>query len=533
MSAGSSGYDAIVIGAGHNGLITATYLAQAGRRTLVLDRSAEPGGCAATEELWPGYRVDIGAHGLGALDRRVVSDLGLDRAGLEFVEPDPLVAALQPDGPPLELHRDASKSAEAIRAFSERDAARWPDFVDAMAMAARVLAVLYESAPPRVAGADRGDIWEMVRLGAKLGRIGRAEAIELMRLLPMTVQEMLEEWFESDALLGALAARGCHGIAQGPMAAGTAFVLIHGLVGGSGHPRETRWVRGGMGRLGSVLADVARGAGVEVRLDAPVGAISIEAGGGGPARGAVRGVVLESGEEIVAPVVASSANPRHTLLELVDPAYLDPDIVRQVRNVRFRGVCAKVHLALDGLPSLNGRAVSASLCVAPGIHYLERAYDDAKHGAPSREPYLEVLIPSLLDPDVSPAGKHVASILVQYVPYALADGTWDETARASLADSVIATLDRHLPGLAARVAHRHVLTPLDLETRFGLAEGNIHHGEMTLDQAFVGRPIGGWARYATPIAGLHGCGAGTHPGGGLTGSPGANAAATILRGTRP
>jgi len=458
---------------------------------------------------------------MGALDRRVVSDLGLDRVGLEFVSPDPLVASLLPEGGALEIHLDTAKTCEAIRAFSERDAARWPDFMEAMRRAARVLGVLYESTPPRVAGADRGDIWELVRLGARLGRIGRADAIELMRLLPMTVQELLEEWFESDELLGVLAARGCHGIAQGPMAAGTAFVFIHGLVHGSGHPRATTWIRGGMGRLGTVLAEAARTAGAEIRTGATVSSISIE-------DGTVQGVTLESGEAIRAPVVASSANPRHTLLELVDPTHLDPDVVRQVRNVRFRGISAKVHLALDGLPSANGAPVPAALCIAPSIRYLERAFDDAKHGGPSRSPYIEALIPSLLDSQVAPEGRHVLSALVQYVPYTLRDGEWDDDARSRLGDSVVSTLEDYLPGLGGLVAHRQILTPVDLSERFSLADGNTQHGEMTLDQVFVGRPITGWARYETPIDGLYGCGAGTHPGGGLTGASGANAAAVIL-----
>ena len=514
-------YDAIVIGAGHNGLVTAAYLARAGRKTLVLERGEHPGGCAATEEVWPGFHVDTGAHSMGALDRRVVSDLGLDRAGLEFVSPDPLVSSLLPDGRVLEIQGDTAKTCEAIRGFSERDAARWPDFLEAMRRARKVLGALYESTPPRVAGADRGDIWELVRLGAKLGRIGRADAIELMRVLPMTVQELLEEWFESEELLGVLAARGCHGIAQGPMAAGTAFVFVHGMVSSSGHPRATTWVRGGMGRLGTVLAEVARNAGAEIRTGAPVSSISIE-------EGAVRGVTLESGETVSAPVVASSANPRHTLLELVDPAHLDPDVVRKLRNVRFRGVSAKVHLALNGLPSADGRPVPAGFCIAPSIRYLERAFDDAKHGRPSGSPYIEALIPSLLDPQVAPEGRHVLSALVQYVPFDLESGTWDDEARSRLGDSVVSTLEDYLPGIGGLVAHRHVLTPVDLSERFALADGNTQHGEMTLDQVFVGRPITGWARYATPIVGLYGCGAGTHPGGGLTGASGANAASVIL-----
>ena len=508
-------YDAIVIGAGHNGLVTAEALARAGRRTLVLEAHDAPGGCAATEELWPGHFVDTGAHSLTALDPRVTP------GGLELVTPDPLVVALQPDGPSLAVSADPVRTASSIAHFSGRDAAAWPRFVEAMERAAKVLEVLYRTPPPRVVGGDRADLWELARLALRLGRVGRADVVELMRLVPMTVQELLEEWFESDLLLGALAARGCHGIAQGPMAAGTAFVMIHGLIGGAGNPRATRWVRGGIGRLGTVLESAAREAGAEVRTGTRVERILVE-------DGRAIGVALASGEEIRASAVASSADPRHTLLDLVDPVHLDPDVRRQVRNIRFRGVCSKVHLALDGLPEAPQDSFPPALCVAPGIRYLERAWDDAKHGAPSRHPALDVVIPTLLDPSLAPDGRHIASVLVQYTPYHRGEGEWDHGSREALIDSVVDTLDACLPGLAGRVVERHAYTPVDLETRFGLTEGNIHHGEMTLDQVLIGRPIAGFSRYAMPIAGLWTCGAGAHPGGGLTGSPGMNASEAIL-----
>ncbi|MDX1395791.1 MAG: NAD(P)/FAD-dependent oxidoreductase, partial [Gemmatimonadota bacterium] len=490
-------------------------LARAGRRTLVLEARDTPGGCAATEELWPGHFVDTGAHSLTALDPRVTP------TGLEFVTPDPLVVALQPGGPSLAVSADPTRTASSIARFSERDAAAWPRFMEAMERAGRVLEVLYRTPPPRVVGGDRGDLWELARLALRLGRVGRADVVELMRLVPMTVQEMLEEWFESDLLLGALAARGCRGIAQGPMAAGTAFVMIHGLIGGAGNPRATRWVRGGLGRLGTTLERAAREAGAEIRTGARVERILVD-------DGRASGVALASGEVMRASVVASSADPRHTLLELVDPVHLDPEVHRQIRNIRFRGVCSKVHLALDGLPEGPWDSFPPSLCVAPGIRYLERAWDDAKHGSPSRHPALDVLVPTLLDPSLAPGGRHIASVLVQYTPHRRSDGEWDDVARDALTDSVVETLDACLPGLADRVVERHAYTPADLETRFGLTEGNIHHGEMTLDQILIGRPIAGFSRYAMPIEGLWACGAGAHPGGGLTGSPGMNASQAIL-----
>ncbi|MDH3735314.1 MAG: NAD(P)/FAD-dependent oxidoreductase, partial [Gemmatimonadota bacterium] len=330
----------------------------------------------------------------------------------------------------------------------------------------------------------------------------------------------LEEWFEHDALLGSLAALGCRGVLQGPMAAGTAYVFLRSLVSDGG-PRSASWVCGGMARLGVVLSDVARAAGVEVRTGARVGRILVE-------DGAVRGVELESGETVDAGVVASSADPVHTLLGLVDPAHLDPEFVRDVGNIRIQGACAKVHLALDGLPG-SDTTPAASMCLAPSIRYLERAYDDAKYGRVSTDPHLEVLVPSVLDPSVAPDGRHVASVLFQYAPRELREGSWDDEARASLADAAIGALDRCVPGFAERVTDRHVSTPADLEARFGLTGGHMHHGEMTLDQSFLGRPVPGWTRYEMPVRGLYLCGAGAHPGGGLTGTPGANAARAITR----
>jgi phytoene dehydrogenase-like protein len=518
MSAGR--YDAIVIGAGHNGLVTATCLARAGRRTLVLERSDRPGGCAVTDEVWPGFRVDSGAHEFVALDRRVMSELGLGR-NLETVAIDPMVASLQSDGPALRLYRDASKAVDAIRAFSERDATRWPAFVQAMGEASQALRVLSEAAPPRVAGADRADLFELARLGMRLGRVGRADTIELMRLLPMTVEELLDEWFEGVALKGALAALGCRGIRQGPLGAGTAFMLIRGLTPDA-PPRAASWLPGGMGRLGEVLADAASGAGAEIRCDAAVAELLVQ-------DGAIAGVALESGDVFESPIVASSADPRRTLFGLIDPVHLDPDFLRQVANYRDRGTCAKVHLALDAMPGVPGTDEACpSLCVAPSIEYLERAYDDAKYGGVSQAPHLEALVPSLLDSSMAPEGRTVMSVLVQYAPYDLRDGEWDDDRRDSLADSVVRTLDARLPGLANRVVHRQTLTPVDLETRFGLSGGHMHHGEMTLDQMLIGRPVPGRARYEMPVSGLYLCGAGTHPGGGLTGSPGMNAARRIL-----
>ena len=537
-----SGYDAVVIGAGHNGLIAAAYLARAGLRVVVVERGEAPGGCAATEELWPGYHVDTGAHSLTGIDARVMADLdlagagptpggaGSKGAGLEIMSSDPCVVAPQPEGGALVLERDPARTAESIRRFSPRDAARWPDFVSAMARASRVLSVLYDTLPPRLAGADRGDLWELLRLGARMGRVGRRDALELMRLIPMTVEELLWEWFESEALKGALAADGVRGICQGPLASGTGYMFLHHMVGAGGVVRRRRQVRGGMGALGVALRRVAVAAGAEVRLGHEVASIRVE-------DGLATGIVLAGGGEITASRVVSSADPGRTLLGLVDPGELAPEFVRALENIKYRGVVAKMHLALGEPPRLpaGGDAVrvavlaGAAVTVAPSIHYIERAYDDAKYGRPSARPVLDAVVTTALDPSLAPEGRHILSVAAQYAPFQLADRSWDGARREALGDAVVGALAEHIPSLEGAILHRHVLTPADLADRFALPEGNIHHGEMTLDQVFFGRPVAGWARYRTPIDGLYLCGAGTHPGGGLNGRPGAAAAARVLR----
>ena len=537
-----SAVDAVVIGAGHNGLVAAAYLARAGLRVIVVERGEAAGGCAATEELWPGVRVDTGAHSLTGIDPRVMADLGLEAAGptgagLDLMSPTACVVSPQPDGGTLILESDPARTADRIRTFSARDADRWPEFVRAMSRASRALAVLYGALPPRLAGADRGDLWELVRLGAKLNRLGRRDALELMRLIPMTVEELLYEWFESEALKGALAADGVRGICQGPLASGTGYMFLHHMVGAGGVVRRRRQVRGGMGALGAALQRVAVSAGAEVRLGHEVASIRVE-------DGRATGITLAGGGEIAASRVVSSADPGRTLLGLVDPGELAPEFVRALDHIKYRGVIAKVHLALGEPPRLRscgdaarsgGEAAQAAvlagaaITVAPSIHYIERAYDDAKYGRPSARPVLDAVLTTALDPSLAPEGRHLLSVAAQYAPFRLADGSWNDERRDALGNAVVATLAEHMPNLEGAILHRHVLTPADLADRFALPEGHIHHGEMTLDQVFFGRPVAGWARYRTPVDGLYLCGAGTHPGGGLNGRPGAAAAARILR----
>jgi phytoene dehydrogenase-like protein len=524
-------YDAIVIGAGHNGLVTAAYLAKAGRRVLVLERRELIGGATVTEEIHPGFKFDTGAHSITRLHPAVVADLRLAAHGLEVLPLDPTVFAPGPNGEHLLLWRKPADTATSIGELSPADAAGWPGFTALVAKASRLLETVAETTPPDVLSKKLKDNWVMLRLAGRLRRLGKRDMVEVLRILPMTVVELLDEWFETDLLKGTLGAAGITGMSQGPMAAGTAHLFLHQHIGTrEGALRSALRARGGIGGLAAALAKAAQGHGATIRTNAWVERITVE-------DGRATGVALVSGEEIAGRLVVSGVDPKRTYCDLLDPMNLDVEFLRRVRNIRFKGVCARVNLALGELPDFAclpgaGPHLRGLISVSPSLDYLERAFDDAKYGDFSREPYLEAVIPSLTDDSLAPAGKHVMSILVQYAPYDLKGGVWDDAKREALGDRVVETLSRYAPNLEAAVLHRQVLTPLDLEAVFGLTEGNIYHGEMTLDQLFLMRPVPGWARYRAPLAGLYLCGAGTHPGGGVTGTPGYNAAREILRDAR-
>jgi phytoene dehydrogenase-like protein len=533
-------YDAIVIGAGHNGLVTAAYLAKAGLRVLALERRELVGGAAVTEEAFTGFKFETGAHRINRLHPALAQDLrsAVGRAAgtglsqtygtLEFLPSDPTVFAPLPDGGGLTLWRDSERSKEAVSRFSKADAEKWSDFSALVLKASGLLATLYEDAPPDVLSRKSGDLWELLRLGRAFRRLGKRDMTEVLRVLPMTIRELLDEWFETDVLKGALGAAGITGLCQGPMAAGTALMFLHQHAGAPrGVFKGSEIVRGGIGNLINALEAFALERGVEIRKNTPVERIIVK-------EGLATGVGLADGSEILARRVVSCLDPKRTFLGLIDPIELDPDFIRSVRNIPMKGVCAKVNLALGELPNFrslpdDGPHLRGTISIGPSLRYLERAYDDAKYGRISTEPYIEAFIPSLHDPGMAPPGKHVMSLLVQYAPYHRRDGVWDDAQRDELGDIALKTLAGYAPNIEAAVLHRQILTPVDLESRFGLTEGNIYHGEMTLDRLFFMRPVPGWARYRTPISNLYLCSAGTHPGGGVTGAPGYNAAREILK----
>jgi phytoene dehydrogenase-like protein len=536
-------YDVIVIGAGHNGLVTSAYLAKAGLRVLVLERRELVGGAAVTEEVFSGFKFETGAHrvtGLhpvlardlrSAVDKAEGSGLSQTYGKLEFVPCDPTVFAPLPDGDHLMLWRHPERSKNAVSRFSKADAEKWNEFSALVSKAAGLLGSLQESAPPDVLSRKTADLWELLQLGREFRRLGKRDMTEVMRVLPMTVRELLDEWFETDALKGTLGAAGITGLFQGPMGAGTALMFLHQHVGAAtGVFRGVGVLRGGIGNLSRALEAFALEHGAEIRKQAWADRILVE-------DDRAVGVALANGEELMARRVVSAVDPKRTFLELVDPVHLDPSFLRAVRNIKFKGICAKVNLALSELPNFSclpgdGEHLRGLISISPSLRYLERAFDEAKYGRYSAEPYLEAVIPSLHVRGMAPPDKHVMSVFVQYAPYHLADGGWDDTKREDLGDVVTRTLASYAPNLESAMLHRQVLTALDLGSMFGLTEGNIYHGEMTLDQLFFLRPVPGWSRYRAPVENLYLCSAGAHPGGGVTGAPGFNAAREILKDVR-
>ena len=516
----------IVIGAGHNGLTTAFYLAQAGLKPIVLERRATVGGAAVTEALADGCTCPALAHAIGPLRPSVVRDMQLVQRGVEFLQAEPRLVALSPDGPCLALSNDDVRTAEAIRSFSQKDAGRYPEFCATMRRLGKFVSRLLEDTPPSLSGASGGDLWNLLKTGRRFRALGRQDGFRLMRWIPMAVADLVSEWFETDLLQAAIAARGIFGTPQGPWSAGTSAVLLLDMAsdpapGGSGVT-----VRGGPGALTLAMSQAARDAGAEIRTNTGVARVTVR-------EGRATGVVLDDGTELAATAVISNADPRRTLLGLVDPADLDPGFVSRVRHYRCRGTSAKVNLVLSGLPAYRSRAgahdFSGRIHIGPSLDYLERAFDASKYGEISPRPYLDVSVPSLQDPSLAPAGRHVMSVYMQFAPYELAGAREWNAAGDELGRIVMRTLEEYAPGIERLVEHRQVITPADLEQTYGLTGGHIFHGEPSLDQLFTMRPILGWARYRTPVTGLYLCGAGTHPGGGITAGSGQNAAREILK----
>jgi phytoene dehydrogenase-like protein len=519
----------VIIGGGPNGLTTAFYLARAGFKPLVLEARDTVGGGAITAEIATGFKGPILAHAIGPLRQSVVRDMGLERR-VEFFRPDPRLVALSPDGRALVFSTDVVRTVEAIGGFSSKDAARYPEFCATLARLGAFLAPILEATPPSLGSPAAGEVWDLLKTGKRFRSLGREDAFRLLRWGPMAAADLVAEWFEGDLLEAVAASRGVFGVAQGPWSAGTGAVLLLNAAVDPAPGGSSVTVTGGPGALTRAMAEAAREAGAGIRTGASVRQILTR-------DGRVTGVLLADGSEIPASAVVSSADPRSTFLKLLNPMDLEPGFLTKVRNYRSPGVVAKVNLALGALPSFRGVANPADLHgrihIGPSIDYLERAFDASKYGRIPEEPWLDVAIPTLNEPALALGGRHVMSVHVQYAPYTLRDGqTWDAL-RGSLGATVLRTLEAYAPGIGALVEHQQVITPLDLEQTYGYAGGHILHGEPSLDQLYAMRPILGWAQYRTPIERLFLCGAGTHPGGGITGGSGQNAAREIAKRLKP
>lgn len=514
----------VVIGGGINGLTCAAYLAKAGLKPIVLEAMSTIGGGARTEEMAPGFRVPTLAHSAGPFFGQVIDDLELRRYGLEFVSSDISVASLAPDAPPLLLFEDARRTAAGLGAFSTADAQAWPEFIASIAGLGRVIATLFAAAPPSVDSPSGRDLWSLVGTLRAFRKLGKADAYRLLRWGPMAVADLVGECFEHERLRAAVAADGIFGTRFGPWSAGSGMVLLLRAANEAMAPPRSWFAKGGPGAIAAALERAVRAQGGEVRTSARVTRVLVEGE-------RARGVVLADGTEIAARAVISGAHPKHTLLHLCDPVDLAPEFLWRMRNYRSSGTLAKVNLALSALPSFAGldrAALGARIRLAPDIDYLERAFDHSKYGRYSPAPYIELTLPSVLDPGLAPPGAHVLSAYVQFAPYELRGTDWD-AARAPFAAAVLATLAQYAPDLSSLIVAQQVITPLDLERDYGFTGGHIFHGELALDQLLTMRPLLGWGQYRSPIRDLYLCGSGTHPGTGLTGGSGALAAKEILR----
>src|SRR5713101_2838955 len=522
----SSSYDVIVIGGGHNGLVNAAYLARAGKKVLVLERRHVLGGAAVTEEIFPGFKFSVCSYVVSLLRPEIIRDLDLPRHGLEILPLDGTFTPM-PGGDYLWRVNDHAKTRREIARHSRVDAEAYEEFGKAMVAMCRFVKPILAMTPPDPTTLDPRDLKRLMVLGRRFRALASEEKYNLVRLMTMSAADFLDQWFETDVLKATMSASGIIGTFLGIRSPGTAYVLLHHYMGEiDGAFRAWGFSRGGTGAISNAIGDAAREAGVEIRTLAAIAKIIVK-------DGKAKGVVLANGDEIFADTISSSVDPRLTFNKFIEAEHLPADFLEDINRFKYRGSSGKVNMALDGLPNFKcmpgpGPHLRGAISISPGIEYMERAYDDAKYGRYSRKPYIDIVIPSLTDPSVAPPGKHVLSCFVQYAPYKLAQGTWDEQ-REAFGDTVVNTIAEHAPNIKKTIIARQVLTPLDLEREFCLTQGNIFQGELSLEQLFFLRPVPGWAYYRTPIHNLYMCGSATHPGGGIMGAPGRIASQVILK----
>ena len=518
-------YDAIVIGGGHNGLTAAAYLARAGKKVLVLERRYVLGGAAVTEEVFPGFKYSVCSYVVSLLKPNIIRELMLPKFGLELL---PLESTFTPlDNDYLLRTADEDQTYREISRHSPRDAETYMRFGPLMGQIGMAVRPILETIAPNIMRPSLSDLGAMKKLLNHFKTLSNEQFEYLTKLMTMSSADFLDEWFEFEPLKATMCSSGIIGTFMGPRSPGSAYVMLHHYMGDiDGAFRSWGFQRGGTGAVSMAIARSAENFGADILTEAAVGKVIVK-------NGSAVGVVLENGDEYQADKVISGLDPKLSFLKMVDESDLPSDFVTDIKNFRIRGSSGKVNLALDGLPNFtslpgDGPHLRGAISISPSYDYLEKAYDDAKYGNFSQEPYMDIILPSVIDPGMAPPGKHVMSCFVQYAPYDIKGG-WDDQKREDFGDTVINALARYAPNIKDIILHRQVLTPADLESTFGLTEGNIFHGELTLQQLFVMRPAVKWANYKTPITNYYQCGSGTHPGGGITGSPGEMAAKKILK----
>jgi phytoene dehydrogenase-like protein len=523
----NSKYDAIVIGGGHNGLVNAAYLARAGKKVLVLERRHIVGGAAVTEEIFPGFKFSVCSYVVSLLRPEIIRDLDLPRHGLEILPLDGTFTPM-PNGDYLWRVNDHGRTHREIARHSKLDAEAYDEFGKAMQAMCRFVKPILSMVPPDPATLNPKELVKLLFLGRRFEGLNIEDKYNQVQLMTMSATDFLDQWFETDVLKATMSASGIIGTFLGVRSPGTAYVLLHHYMGEiDGAFRSWGFARGGTGAISNAIAGAAIEAGAEIRTLAGIAEIIVK-------DGKAKGVALSNGDELFADIVSSSVDPRQTFVKFIGKEHLPEEFLEEVRRYKFRGSSGKVNLALDALPDFKcmpgaGAHLRGAISISPSVEYMERAYDDAKYGNYSRHPYIDIVIPSLTDPSVAPPGKHVMSCFVQYAPYKLRAGlNWDGEKKA-FGESVIDTISEYAPNIKNIILHQQVLTPLDLEREFGLTEGNIFQGELSLEQLFFLRPVPGYAQFRTPIKNLYLCGSATHPGGGIMGAPGRLAALEILK----